>query len=193
MLSIRIVTSPLLRLTSIDAFRWTRYQISTDRQDSSLVECKTCDVCATGCIHRTSFLCWQITWYGPSNLGANFDGSPSYRRTWHKVSLCLSCTRLHSCYSRNYTLQAPLYFRVLSCSYLWLVQRRLVHDERLVHKWASDTVLPLINHAMATMPFKMLLHSIFLIMHYPGSFAQIPLIMLLVLSSSKNIHYPQAP
>ena len=30
--------------------------------------------------------------------------------------------------------------------------RRLVHDERLVHKWASDTVLPLINHAMATMP-----------------------------------------
>ena len=46
MLSIRIVTSPLLRLTSIDAFRWTRYQISTDRQDSSLVECKTCDVCA---------------------------------------------------------------------------------------------------------------------------------------------------
>ena len=30
--------------------------------------------------------------------------------------------------------------------------RRLVHDERLVHKWASDTVLPLINHAMATSP-----------------------------------------
>ena len=30
--------------------------------------------------------------------------------------------------------------------------RRLVHDERLVHRWASDTVLPLINHAMATMP-----------------------------------------
>ena len=30
--------------------------------------------------------------------------------------------------------------------------RRLVHDERLVHRWASDTVLPLINHAMATSP-----------------------------------------
>ena len=30
--------------------------------------------------------------------------------------------------------------------------RRLVHDERLAHRWASDTVLPLINHAMATMP-----------------------------------------
>ena len=30
--------------------------------------------------------------------------------------------------------------------------RRLVHDERLTHRWASDTVLPLINHAMATMP-----------------------------------------
>ena len=28
--------------------------------------------------------------------------------------------------------------------------RRLVNDERLVHRWASDTVLPLINHA--TMP-----------------------------------------
>lgn len=30
--------------------------------------------------------------------------------------------------------------------------RRLVHDERLVHRWASDTVLPLINHVMATLP-----------------------------------------
>ena len=30
--------------------------------------------------------------------------------------------------------------------------RRLVHDERLKHKWASDTVLPLINHALATTP-----------------------------------------
>ena len=30
--------------------------------------------------------------------------------------------------------------------------RRLVHDERLSTKWASDTVLPLINHAMSTMP-----------------------------------------
>ena len=30
--------------------------------------------------------------------------------------------------------------------------RRLVHDERLVHQWASDTVLPLINHALATSP-----------------------------------------
>ena len=30
--------------------------------------------------------------------------------------------------------------------------RRLVHDERLVHRWASDTVLPLINHALATSP-----------------------------------------
>ena len=30
--------------------------------------------------------------------------------------------------------------------------RRLVHDERLTHKWASDTVLPLINHALATSP-----------------------------------------
>ena len=30
--------------------------------------------------------------------------------------------------------------------------RRLVHDERLVSRWASDTVLPLINHAMATSP-----------------------------------------
>ena len=28
--------------------------------------------------------------------------------------------------------------------------RRLDHDERLVSRWASDTVLPLINHAMAT-------------------------------------------
>ena len=28
--------------------------------------------------------------------------------------------------------------------------RRLVHDERLTHRWASDTVLPLINHALAT-------------------------------------------
>jgi RNase H-like domain found in reverse transcriptase/Chromo (CHRromatin Organisation MOdifier) domain len=30
--------------------------------------------------------------------------------------------------------------------------RRLVHDERLSTRWASDTVLPLINHALATMP-----------------------------------------
>lgn len=30
--------------------------------------------------------------------------------------------------------------------------RRLVHDERFTHKWASDTVLPLINHAMMTLP-----------------------------------------
>jgi hypothetical protein len=30
--------------------------------------------------------------------------------------------------------------------------RRLVHDERLTHKWASDTVLPLINHALAVTP-----------------------------------------
>ena len=30
--------------------------------------------------------------------------------------------------------------------------RRLVHDERLTHRWASDTVLPLINHALATLP-----------------------------------------
>ena len=30
--------------------------------------------------------------------------------------------------------------------------RRLVHDERFTNKWASDTVLPLINHAIMTMP-----------------------------------------
>ena len=30
--------------------------------------------------------------------------------------------------------------------------RRLVHDERLTHQLASDTVLPLINHALATSP-----------------------------------------
>ena len=30
--------------------------------------------------------------------------------------------------------------------------RRLVHDERLTHKWASDTVLPLINHALSVTP-----------------------------------------
>jgi hypothetical protein len=30
--------------------------------------------------------------------------------------------------------------------------RRLVHDERLTHRWASDTVLPLINHALAVTP-----------------------------------------
>jgi hypothetical protein len=30
--------------------------------------------------------------------------------------------------------------------------RRLVHDERLQHRWASDTVLPLINHALCTSP-----------------------------------------
>ena len=29
---------------------------------------------------------------------------------------------------------------------------RNVHDERLVHRLASDTVLPLINHALATSP-----------------------------------------
>jgi hypothetical protein len=30
--------------------------------------------------------------------------------------------------------------------------RRLVHDERLTHRWASDTVLPFINHALAVTP-----------------------------------------
>lgn len=30
--------------------------------------------------------------------------------------------------------------------------RRLVHDERFTTRWASDTVLPLINHAMMTLP-----------------------------------------
>ena len=30
--------------------------------------------------------------------------------------------------------------------------RRLVHDERFTNRWASDTVLPLINHAMITLP-----------------------------------------
>ena len=30
--------------------------------------------------------------------------------------------------------------------------RRLVHDERLVSRWASDIILPLINHALATTP-----------------------------------------
>ena len=30
--------------------------------------------------------------------------------------------------------------------------RRLVHDERLIHRWSSDTVLPLINHALSTAP-----------------------------------------
>ena len=30
--------------------------------------------------------------------------------------------------------------------------RRLVHDERLIHRWPSDTVLPLINHALFTAP-----------------------------------------
>ena len=30
--------------------------------------------------------------------------------------------------------------------------RRLIHDERLTGRWASDTVLPLINHALATSP-----------------------------------------
>ena len=30
--------------------------------------------------------------------------------------------------------------------------RHLVHDERLVHRWPSDTVLPPINHALATSP-----------------------------------------
>ena len=30
--------------------------------------------------------------------------------------------------------------------------RGLVHDERLIHRWASDTVLPLINHALSTAP-----------------------------------------
>lgn len=30
--------------------------------------------------------------------------------------------------------------------------RRLVHDQRMTNRWASDTILPLINHAMSTMP-----------------------------------------
>ena len=30
--------------------------------------------------------------------------------------------------------------------------RRFVHDEPLVHKWAPDTALPLINHALSTAP-----------------------------------------
>ena len=30
--------------------------------------------------------------------------------------------------------------------------RRHVHDERLIHRWASDTFLPLINHALSTAP-----------------------------------------
>ena len=30
--------------------------------------------------------------------------------------------------------------------------RRLVHDERLTRRWASDTILPLINHALAATP-----------------------------------------
>ena len=30
--------------------------------------------------------------------------------------------------------------------------RRLVYDERLTHRWASDTVLPLSNHALAITP-----------------------------------------
>ena len=30
--------------------------------------------------------------------------------------------------------------------------RRLVLVERLIHRWASDTVLPLINHALSTAP-----------------------------------------
>lgn len=30
--------------------------------------------------------------------------------------------------------------------------RRLVHDSRMTSRWASDTVLPLINHAMASLP-----------------------------------------
>ena len=30
--------------------------------------------------------------------------------------------------------------------------RRLFHDERLIHRWASDTVLPLTNHLLATTP-----------------------------------------
>jgi hypothetical protein len=32
--------------------------------------------------------------------------------------------------------------------------RRLVHDERFTHRWASDTVLPVINHSLATSPNK---------------------------------------
>ena len=32
--------------------------------------------------------------------------------------------------------------------------RRLVHDERFTHRWASDTVLPVINHILATSPNK---------------------------------------
>ena len=30
--------------------------------------------------------------------------------------------------------------------------RRLVHDERLIHRWASDTVLSLINPSLTTTP-----------------------------------------
>ena len=30
--------------------------------------------------------------------------------------------------------------------------RGRVHDERLIHRWASDTVLPLTNHALSTAP-----------------------------------------
>ena len=30
--------------------------------------------------------------------------------------------------------------------------RRLVHDQRLITRWASDTILPLINHALCTTP-----------------------------------------
>ena len=57
--------------------------------------CSICDVCATGCGHRTSFLSWLSTWYGPSNLGANFEdrnewGFPlGFQRTrspaWYKL------------------------------------------------------------------------------------------------------------
>ena len=32
-----------------------------------------------------------------------------------------------------------------------------VHDERLIHRWASDAVLPLINHSLATTPNQELL------------------------------------
>ena len=30
--------------------------------------------------------------------------------------------------------------------------RRLVHDERLIHRWTSDTVLPLVYHALSAAP-----------------------------------------
>ena len=35
---------------------------------------------------------------------------------------------------------------------LFMGHERLTHDERLTHRWASDTVLPIINHALSTSP-----------------------------------------